>query len=66
VAGDAALLVDPLDADGLSGAMQQALEDAHLRRELVARGLAQAARFTWEQAARQLLAIMECRMEDGG
>jgi glycosyltransferase involved in cell wall biosynthesis len=55
VAGDAALLVDPLDVDGLAGAMARALRDADLRRDMVARGLAQAARFTWEQAARQLL-----------
>ena len=62
VAGDAALLVDPLDTGGLIEAMARALEDANLRREMVARGLAQAARFTWEQAARQLLGTMECRM----
>jgi glycosyltransferase involved in cell wall biosynthesis len=55
VAGDAALLVDPHDTDGLAEAIARVLEDAGLRREMAARGLAQAARFTWEQAARQLL-----------
>jgi len=59
VAGDAALLVDPLDADGLAAAMQQALGDEELRARLIERGLRQAARFTWRAAAPQLLAIYE-------
>jgi alpha-1,3-rhamnosyl/mannosyltransferase len=59
VAGDAALLVDPLDADGLAEAMARVLEDADLRREMVARGEEQAARFTWERAARQLVGVFE-------
>jgi len=59
VAGDAALLVDPLDTGGLAGALARALGDADLRREMVTRGLAQAARFTWEQAAHQLLATFD-------
>ena len=57
VAGDAALLVDPLDIGDLAEAMGRALEDSNLRREMVARGIAQASRFTWEQAARQLLGV---------
>jgi len=59
VAGNAALLVDPLDADGLATTMQQALGDEGLRARLVERGLRQAARFTWRAAAQQLLAIYE-------
>jgi glycosyltransferase involved in cell wall biosynthesis len=58
VAGGAALLVDPLDTDALTQALARVLEDAELRREMVARGFAQAARFTWEQAARQLLVAL--------
>ncbi|MFQ6102380.1 MAG: glycosyltransferase family 4 protein [Anaerolineae bacterium] len=58
VADDAALLVDPLDTDGLAEAMARVLGDADLRQEMIARGLAQAARFTWEQAARQLLTAL--------
>jgi glycosyltransferase involved in cell wall biosynthesis len=59
VAGDAALLVDPLDVDALAEAMTRVLEDADLRQEMIARGLAQAARFSWQQAARQLLTAFE-------
>ena len=54
VAGDAALLVDPLDTGALAEALARALEDTGLRQEMIARGLAQAARFTWERAARRL------------
>ena len=55
VAGDAALLVNPLDANDLAEAMACALEEADLRQGMIARGLAQAARFSWERAARQLV-----------
>ena len=58
-AGDAALLVDPLDVEGWAKAMGRALSDEMLKRELVARGLAQARRFSWERAAGELLEI--CR-----
>jgi glycosyltransferase involved in cell wall biosynthesis len=60
VAGDAALLVDPHDTDELTSAMVRGLEDTALRQEMVAKGLAQAAGFTWEQAARQLLQALSC------
>jgi len=56
VVGEAALLVDPLDVDDLARALEQVVTDAALRQELRERGLAQAARFTWEAAAQQLLA----------
>ncbi len=59
VAGEAALLVDPLDVDGWGRAIARVLEDADLRRGMVARGLAQAARFSWKRAARQLLAAFD-------
>jgi len=55
VAGDGALLVDPLDTAGLTAAMQQVIMDADLRRRLIVQGQVNAARFTWENAARQTL-----------
>jgi len=57
VAGDAALLVEPHDVDGLAAALQRALSDEALRRQMIERGLAQAARFSWEKAARETLAV---------
>jgi len=59
VTGNAALLVDPLDTDALTGAMAHVLGDAERREEMIAHGLSQAARFTWERSARQLLTTLE-------
>jgi glycosyltransferase involved in cell wall biosynthesis len=64
VAGDAALMVDPLDVDALAQAMARVLKDPDLRRDLIARGLVQAARFTWERAARQLQGTFDELGED--
>lgn len=61
VAGNAALLFDPLDVEELSAAMARGLEDEALRQRMTERGLAQAARFTWQRSAQQLLdAIASC------
>ncbi len=51
VAGDAALLVDPNDRPALVTAIRRVLDDASVRQELIGRGTAQAARFTWKQTA---------------
>lgn len=53
--GSAALLVDPTDVDGLADAMARVLGNASLRARLGDLGRAQAARFTWDAAARKLL-----------
>ncbi len=57
VAGDAALLVSPHDTAALAAALQRVLADAELRVKLVTLGLAQARRFTWQETARQTLAV---------
>jgi glycosyltransferase involved in cell wall biosynthesis len=57
VAGDAALLVAPTDVHGWVQVLQQITSNSTLRTELRHRGLAQAARFTWETAARQTLEV---------
>jgi alpha-1,3-rhamnosyl/mannosyltransferase len=54
-AGDAALLVDPLDTDAIAAALRRVLEDADLAAGLRARGTAHAARFTWERMATGML-----------
>jgi glycosyltransferase involved in cell wall biosynthesis len=59
VAADAAILVDPMDTEQISQALERVLRDAELRRDLIQRGLRQAKRFTWEACARQTLEILE-------
>jgi len=50
-AGDAALLVDPLDTDAMSGALRHVLEDTALAETLRVRGVLRAARFSWDRMA---------------
>jgi glycosyltransferase involved in cell wall biosynthesis len=57
VVGDAALLVNPRDVGELANAIERVITDRALRDELRARGLARAARFSWERAARETLAV---------
>jgi glycosyltransferase involved in cell wall biosynthesis len=53
VAGDAALLVNPLDVAQIADGIQRLVTDAALRSALIARGRAHAATFTWRRAAQQ-------------
>jgi len=53
----AARLVDPLDTAALADAIGRVLADDDLRAGLRRRGLAQAARFSWEQTAAATLAV---------
>jgi glycosyltransferase involved in cell wall biosynthesis len=59
LAGDAALLVDPLDVDAIAQGIDHLVTDAVLRQTLIERGRAQAKQFTWERAARQTLQVFE-------
>ncbi len=52
VAGDATVLVDPLDIRAIATGIEEALANAE---QLRAAGPRQAARFTWEESARVLL-----------
>lgn len=51
VAGDAAIMVDPVSPDALREAMEQVIEDAELRRRMASHGLERAASFTWSRTA---------------
>ena len=55
VAGGAAMLVDPLDADQMAAAIVRVLGDEGLRDGLRQQGIARARQFSWEAAARQTL-----------
>ena len=57
--GEAAITVDPLNADQLAEAIERVVSDAALRAELRQRGLAQAARFNWTATATQLMQALQ-------
>jgi len=59
LAGEAALLVDPGDAEAIAAAMERVLADIQLRAALATKGLARAGLFTWDRCAQQTLAILE-------
>ena len=65
VAGNAALLVDPLDIDGLVEATASLLTDSakHERHRQLA--LAHVQNFTWERCARQVLSVYEQVVHQG-
>lgn len=63
VAGDAALLVDPLDAAGMARAMQHAATDLKLAETLRAKGTARAKEFTWQRTAELTVQVYRSLLE---
>lgn len=59
LAGEAALMIDPLDTEELTAAIERLAYDRTLRHQLVAKGFENVKRFNWEQAATQVLSILE-------
>lgn len=57
VAGDGALLVDPLSVESIAAAMAQILEDDGLRRDLIDRGLRRSAEFSTQKFAGKILDV---------
>lgn len=55
VVGQAAVLIDPRDVDGLAAAIATVADDSALRAALRQQGLVQAQRFSWEDAAKRTL-----------
>jgi len=52
VVGDAGLLLDPKDEDAWAKAIVTLVKDAKMRQSLSEKGVAQAARFSWDETAR--------------
>lgn len=59
VVGDAGLMVDPLDVDGLAAMLMRSLDDQVWREYAIAAGLERAREFTWQRAAQQLADVYE-------
>jgi glycosyltransferase involved in cell wall biosynthesis len=60
VAGDAALLIDPLDKDAIAGALTQLILNPGLREDMARRGQARAQLFTWGKAVRETWDVYRC------
>jgi len=59
VAGDAALLVDPLNVDELANGLIRLAGDPALREDLIARGRERALQFTWDSAVAKTWGVYE-------
>jgi glycosyltransferase involved in cell wall biosynthesis len=59
IAGDAALLVDPLDVDAIEEAMRRLLDDRALAAELGSAARARASTYTWERSAALVAEIQD-------
>ncbi len=57
VLGEAAIMVDPLQPAALAQSIRTVLSDPILREKLREKGLSQVKNFSWEQAARNTLAV---------
>jgi len=58
IAGEAALLVDPNDAEAVADAANRLLTDRTLRDELVGMGFRQASGFSWRRHVLESLAVL--------
>jgi glycosyltransferase involved in cell wall biosynthesis len=59
VAGDAALLVDPLDTDAIASGLNKLIHDSVLRTRLTQAGLERSKEFTWEKAVEKTWGVYE-------
>jgi len=58
-ASEAALLIDPRDAEQLCDSMERILRDKRLAATLKRRGIERAKEFSWERAARETVAVYQ-------
>jgi glycosyltransferase involved in cell wall biosynthesis len=59
IAGEAAVLVDPKDAEAIRDAINRVLSDQMLGDKLAARGLARVKQFSWDVCASKTLSVLE-------
>lgn len=59
IAGDAALLVDPVDTAALADGIRRLTVDDRLRADLIRRGFINVQRFAWQDAAVRVLALLQ-------
>ncbi|MBI2595366.1 glycosyltransferase family 4 protein [Candidatus Daviesbacteria bacterium] len=59
VAGDAALLVNPVSVEEITDGMIELVSDRDLRERLIKQGFVQAKKFSWEKCAKETLRVLE-------
>jgi glycosyltransferase involved in cell wall biosynthesis len=64
VCGTAAVYVEPTSTDSIARAIQTVLANDGLREKMVAEGLIQSRKFTWDASARKLARVFDQIMEE--
>jgi glycosyltransferase involved in cell wall biosynthesis len=59
VVGDAGIMIDPHNVNGLADAMHEVLTNDGLREDMIKKGLERAKMFSWEKCARETLKVYE-------
>ena len=63
VAGDAGVLVSPMDVDSIAKGLAKMLGKPKFRAVLAGRALASAQRFSWDRSARRTMEVFEEAIE---
>lgn len=64
VAADAAVLLDPLDIQGIVSSVLQITSHPETRHTLIHKGLARSKKFTWEHTAEQVAHVYESALKE--
>ena len=59
VAGDATLLVDPVNVNEIAEAINNVIENSTLRKNMRKKGLEQAKKFSWDKTATDVNKVLE-------
>jgi glycosyltransferase involved in cell wall biosynthesis len=59
IVGDAGIMINPCDIDGLADNMYKVLTDNNLRLKMIEKGLGQAGVFSWKEAAKKTIEVYE-------
>lgn len=59
VVGDAGIMTDPYNVDGLANVMREVLTNDGLREDMIKKGLKRSKMFSWEKTAKETLKVYE-------
>lgn len=59
VGGEAAILIDPEDMEGMIRVVREMMGDRGLREKMIKKGLAQAKKFSWEKCAKETAEVYQ-------
>jgi len=63
VAGQAAILVDPLDVEEIARGLGEVINNREKREDLINKGFGQVKKFSWEKAAKETLKVYKAAVK---